>query len=424
MKRLLILGAGTAGTIIANRLRKKLPSDDWQIVIVDEEQTHYYQPGYLFLPFGGYEPDEITRPIAPTLADGIDLHHATVELVDTDTDEVVLSGGDRLGYDQLVIATGTSPQPSEIEGLAGPEWRRSIHEFYTYDGAVALRDRLRAFTGGRLVVHVAEMPIKCPVAPMEFAFLADDYFRKLGIRPNTEILYVTSLSGAFTKPVASARLGGMLDERNIALETDFVTERVDAETKQLVSYDGREIAFDLLVTVPPNMGAEFVEKSGLGDELRHVRVDPGTFQTEEHPNVFAIGDAANLPTSKAGSVAHFAADVFVDNFLDHVAGRPMRKRFDGHANCFVEAGDGKALLIDFNYDVEPLPGRFPWARIGPLKLLEESRINHLGKLAFKPLYWKVLLPGRRLPVSSAMSLAGKVQPEISTTNQLDQEVTM
>jgi len=422
VKRLVILGAGTAGTIVANRLRKRLDASEWEIVVVDESRDHLYQPGFLFLPFGGYKTDEIRKPIRPTLANGISLMVATVEEVVADSDEVVLGDGTRLHYDQLVIATGTTPQPSEIEGLLGTEWRKSVHEFYTFEGAVALRDKLESFTGGRLVVHIAEMPIKCPVAPMEFAFLADDHFTKLGIRRSTEITYVTPLSGAFTKPIASAHLGGMLHERDIALESDFVTEKIDDDNKLLVSYDGREIPFDLLVTVPPNMGAEFVERSGLGDDLRHVRVDPGTFQSVYHTNVFAIGDAANLPTSKAGSVAHFAAHVFVENFVDHVAGRPMTQRFDGHANCFVEAGAGKALLIDFNYDVEPLPGRYPWGRLGPLKLLEESRINHFGKLAFKPLYWNVLLPGRPLPVPTAMSMAGKVQPEIS--EETKQEVTM
>jgi len=158
------------------------------------------------------------------------------------------------------------------------------------------------------------------------------------------------------------------------------------------------------------MGAEFVARSGLGDELNHVRVDPHTFLADGLQNVFALGDAAALPISKAGSVAHFAVDVFVENFLEHIAGRPMQRAFDGHANCFVESGAGKALLIDFNYDTEPLPGTYPLPVVGPLSLLKETRVNHLGKLAFKPIYWHMLLPGRRLPVPNAMSMAGKEIP--------------
>jgi sulfide:quinone oxidoreductase len=231
--------------------------------------------------------------------------------------------------------------------------------------------------------------------------------------------FATPLSGAFTKPIASERLGDMLETRDIRVEPDFYVERIDDHA--IVSYDERVSPFDLLVTVPLNMGADFVARSGLGDELNHVRVDPNTFLADGCQNVFALGDAAALPISKAGSVAHFAVDVFVENFLDHIAGRPMSRSFDGHANCFVESGGGKALLIDFNYDTEPLPGSYPIAGFGPLRLLKETRINHLGKLAFRPIYWHMLLPGRRLPVPNAMSMAGK---EFPTDQQPREDVTI
>ena len=283
--------------------------------------------------------------------------------------------------------------------LDGGQWRESIHDFYTFDGALALREKLRDFTGGRVVVHVVEMPIKCPVAPLEFAFLADAFFRGRGMRDRVELVYVTPLPGAFTKPIASARLGGMLDERKIALEPDFVVERIDADRKTLVSYDEREVPFDLLVTVPLNMGADYIARSGLGDELNYVPVDKHTLLSTRYDNIFAVGDASNIPASKAGSVAHFSVEVFVENFLAHIDGRPMTGSFDGHANCYVEAGDGKALLIDFNYDTEPLPGTYPVPHIGPFRLLEETRINHWGKLAFRWMYWHLLLPGRPHPAA-------------------------
>jgi sulfide:quinone oxidoreductase len=254
------------------------------------------------------------------------------------------------------------------------------------------------------------MPIKCPVAPLEFAFLADAYFRKRGIRDRVELVYATPLPGAFTKPIAAERLGSMLDERAITVEPDFLVEHIDDEAQALVSYDGREVPFDLLVTVPLNMGADFIRRSRLGDELNYVPVDKHTLLAKGYPNIFAIGDANNIPASKAGSVAHFAVEVFVDNFLAHVAGEPMTGSFDGHANCFVEAGDGQALLIDFNYDVEPLPGRYPLPGVGPFRLLSPSAMNHWGKLAFRWLYWHVLLPGRPIPLPAHMSMAGKQQP--------------
>ena len=407
MKRLVILGGGTAGTMVANKLLRRLPLGDWRITVVDRDGRHLYQPGLLFVPFGGRE--DLLKPRRRLLRDGIRLVQGEIAKVDPVAKEVRLTDGELLRYDYLVIATGTGPRPDQTPGMLGSEWHRSIHDFYTYDGAFALRDALQGFTGGRIVVHVVDQPIKCPVAPLEFTFLLESYFRRRGMRDQVELVYVTPLDGAFTKPIASRYLGRLLDERKIAVETDFLVERVDAERKTLVSYDEREIGYDLLVTVPLNMGADFIATSGLGDELNYVPVDKHTLRSTAYPEVFAVGDANDIPTSKAGSVAHFASEVFVENFLQYVEGEPMTHRFDGHANCFVETGDGKALLIDFNYDTEPLPGRFPLGRLGPLSLLRETKANHWGKVAFRWIYWHLLLPGRPLPVPNRMSMKGKVQ---------------
>ena len=410
MRNLLILGGGTAGTMIANKLQKRLGDDDWTITVVDRDDEHHYQPGYLFVPFGGYTQDEIVRSRHHFIADGVRLVYDDVDHVSPDDRTVRLGSGRVLDYDYLVIASGTTPRPDQTPGLLGPEWRHSIFDFYTLDGAEALAAALESFDHGRLVVHIAEMPIKCPVAPLEFTFLADSWLRERGIRDRVELVYVTPLDGAFTRPVASERLGHMLAERKVDVVTDFMIESVDPDRKVLVSYDEREVPFDLLVTVPVNMGADFVARSGLGDELQYVTVDKHTLRHTTYDNIFAVGDASNIPASKAGSVAHFAVDVFVRNFLEHVEGRPMTESFDGHANCFVEAGDDKALLIDFNYDTEPLPGKYPLPVVGPLSLLEETRANHLGKLAFRHVYWNVLLPGHPVPLPAHMSMAGKRVP--------------
>ena len=398
MKRLVVLGAGTAGTMVANRMRARLPADDWSVTAVDRDNAHRYQPGYLFLPFGAYRPAQVTRARRRYLADDVDLVLGDVEAVLGPSSTVVLTDGRRLPYDYLVVATGTSPRPEQTAGMDGPLWRTSIHDFYSYEGATALAPALREFDGGRLVVHVTDMPIKCPVAPLEFTFLADSWLRQHGRRQRTELVFVTPLPGAFTKPTASRLLGTMLDDRQIAVEADFLVERVDDEARTLVSYDDREVPFDLLVTVPLNMGADFVARSGLGDELEYVRVDKHTLQSRDEANIFAIGDATDIPASKAGSVAHFAVDVLVGNLLQAMRGQRMTHSFDGHANCFVESGNGKGLLLDFDYDTEPLPGRYPWRHLGPLALLKETRANHWGKLAFRWLYWNVLLPGRPLPL--------------------------
>jgi sulfide:quinone oxidoreductase len=409
MRRLVVLGAGTAGTMVVNKLRHRLSREDWQISVVDSSDRHFYQPGYLFLPFGRYTPDQVVRPVRRYIPDGVYLVQGEVDRVDPDAGEVQLTDGHRMPYDYLVIATGVEPRPDQTPGMLDPAlWRRSIFDFYTYDGAVALADALPAFDGGRLVVHIVDMPIKCPVAPLEFTFLADAWLRERGLRHRVELVYATPLPGAFTKPIASARLGSMLADRDIVVEPDFLVERLDGPN--LVSYDDRKIGFDLLVTVPLNMGAEYVARSGLGNELNLVPVDRSTLLSKAYPNIFALGDANDIPASKAGSVAHFSVEVFADNFVEHVRGQPMTGRFDGHANCFVESGGGKALLIDFNYDTQPLPGDYPLPGLGPFRLLEETRTNHLGKLAFRWMYWNLLLPGRPIPLPAHMSMAGKHTP--------------
>ncbi|KAE8764962.1 type III sulfide quinone reductase, selenoprotein subtype [Georgenia thermotolerans] len=406
MAHVVILGGGTAGTMVANKLRRKL-GDGARITVVDRDDAHLYQPGLLLLPFGVYDPHDLLRPRDRFLHRGVDLVLAEVAQVLPKEKEVLLGDGRTLRYDVLVVATGVAPRPDQTPGMSDGQWRRSVFDFYSLEGAVALRDALADWPGGRLVVHVTEMPVKCPVAPLEFAFLADAFFEERRMRERVEIVYVTPLEGPFTKPVASAHLGAMFADRHIGLEPDFYVERVDPETRTLVSMDEREVPFDLLVTVPVNMGADYVARSGLGDELNYVPVDRGTLQSTASPDVFAIGDANDIPASKAGSVAHFESDGVVENIVDHLHGRPLTHRFDGHANCFIETGHGKGLLIDFNYDTEPLPGVYPYPRVGPLSLLKETRANHLGKLAFLHLYWNVLLPGRPMPVPSRMSMAGK-----------------
>ena len=407
MRQLLVLGAGTAGTTVVNKLRHRLDSEEWQITVVDQDDVHLYQPGLLLLPFGVYEPSELVKPRHRFIPDGVGLELGEIDRVDAAANRVLLADGRVLDYDYLVIATGTSPRPDQTPGMAEGQWRKSIFDFYTLDGATALRQKLTAWEGGRLVVHIVEMPIKCPVAPLEFAFLADAFFAERGMRDKVDITYVTPLEGAFTKPIAARHLGGMLADRKIALEGDFMVDRVDPDAKTLVSMDERVVPFDLLVTVPLNMGADFVARSGLGDELNYVPVDKHTLQSKAHDNVFAIGDASDIPASKAGSVAHFSVELFAENFVDLVEGRPMTHLFDGHANCFIESGHGKGLLIDFNYDTEPLPGKYPVPGIGPFTLLEESYVNHWGKLGFRWAYWHLLLPARPLPVPALMSMAGK-----------------
>lgn len=415
MKNLLILGAGTSGTMMANHLRPKLYHNEWNITIVDQYKTHYYQPGFLFLPFDTYTEDQVKKVGKKLIHKKVNYIQKKIEKILPEENKVELED-ETLDYDVLIIATGSKIAPEETEGLIGPLWKKDIFDFYTYEGSLALRNKLRDWQGGKLVVHITEMPIKCPVAPLEFAFLADSFFREKGMRDKVEISYVTPLTGAFTKPTCSTALAYLLKEKDIHLEADFAIMEVDNDKKEIVDYEDRRIPFDLLVSIPTNMGDEVIERSGLGDDLNFIPTHHNTLQSEAHENIFVIGDATDVPASKAGSVAHFQAETLTDNILLYIGGYPLKKEFDGHANCFIETGNNKALLIDFNYVTEPVHGKFPFAKIGPLRLLKESVFNHWGKLAFRWIYWNMLLKGIPIPfVRRHMSFKGKVfdiKPEI------------
>ncbi len=407
MKKLVILGAGTAGTIMLNKFSGVLEKDKWQVTIVDKDETHYYQPGFLFIPFGIYGKKDVIKPKRDFFPIGANVIISDIERIESDKNRVILANKVVLPYDFLIIATGAHIEPAQTEGMTGELWHKSIFDFYTIQGACGLAEFFRHWQGGRIVINISEMPIKCPVAPLEFAFLADWYFTERGIRDKVDIHFVTPLTGAFTKPRASAILGDFLNKKNIRLTSDFNIARVDNHEKKIVSWDENEIPFDVLVTIPTNMGDGAIQRSGMGDELNFIPTDKETLQAKDFTNIFVIGDATDLPSSKAGSVAHFQADILYDNFLSVIDGRKPDAKFDGHANCFIESGFGKGILIDFNYTTEPLPGKFPLPGIGPFSLLEETKMNHYGKIMFRWMYWNFLLKGLELPIESNMSMAGK-----------------
>lgn len=407
MKKLVILGAGTGGTIMLNKLSNLLDKQEWHITIVDQFETHYYQPGFLFIPFGIYGRRDVIKPRRDFLPPGSDIIISEINRIEPEQNRVLLKNGQLLDYDYLIIATGTKIHPEETEGLKGELWHKSIFDFYTLEGTTALAEFFKHWQGGELIVNVVEMPIKCPVAPLEFLFLADWFFTEREMRDKVNIHFVTPLSGAFTKPIASKVLGDFLDRKGIKMTGDFNIGRVDNEHKKIISWDEQEIPFDVLVTIPTNMGDEAIARSGMGDELNYVPTDKYTLRSKNYDNIFVIGDATDMPASKAGSVVHFEAEILTENFMNAIEGREMTAQFDGHANCFIESGFGNGILIDFNYDTEPLPGQFPLPGVGPFSLLEETKMNHYGKLMFRWVYWHALLKGKELPIESHMSMAGK-----------------
>ena len=408
MKTFLILGAGTGGTMVANKMSKILDDHEWQIIIIDKDENHYYQPGFLFIPFGIYTQKDVIKPKRNFLPQNINVIFSEIELIEPDKNRVRLSNGKKeIYYDYLVIATGSHLHPDETPGLLDTGWRKNIFDFYSLDGAVALAKYLKYWKGGKLVLNITEMPIRCPVAPLEFLFLADWFFTERGIRNNVEITFVTPLPGAFTKPRAASVLGSLLEDKGISLVPDFNIMEVDNGKQVIRSYDQKEINYDLLITIPTNMGADVIGRSNMGDELNFIPIDKFTLQSKQYENIWVIGDAGNAPTSKAGSVAHFMLEVMIDNISRDMEGLPPQPKFDGHANCFIESGFEKGILIDFNYDVEPLPGKYPLPGFGPFSLLKESAVNPWGKMLFRWTYWNILLKGEELPFESQMTMSGK-----------------
>lgn len=425
MKRIVILGAGTGGALCANLLAHRLDMRQWSITVIDREQQHIYQPGLLFLPFGlyGYHGTaDVVRPIASPLPGQARLVTAEIEHIDPVRREVRTSQGS-FAYDFMISSLGCRAAPEEVEGMA-EAMGREVHTFYTLDGALAMQQPLQRMTQGRLVIDICEMPIKCPVAPLEFAFLADYYFAQKGIRDRIRITLVTPYTGAFTKPNANRVLSKLADERGIEVVPNFATSEVDTAARVIRTFDGRSVDYDLLCAIAPNLGPAVLDDSGLGDGAGYGLTDPRTLKSRKAEHIYLLGDNTNVSTSKAGSVAHFEAETVVENLLREIDGQPPLHSFDGHANCFVETGYHKAMLLDFNYDVEPLEGSFPLPHAGPFSLLEESYMNHVGKIAFKWVYWNMLLPGHlpKVPLlPSHMNFLGK---DLSTAPQMRHAGTM
>ncbi len=407
MKKILILGSGSGGTMVAAKLRKELSENKWQITIIDNDEFHHYQPGWLFIPFGIYSPADCIRQKREFIPKGVDF--ILDEIVTVSPDQKTVEGKKgKYTYDWLVIASGCRIVPQEVEGLMD-DWHGSIHDFYTLDGAVALRKKLKYFSKGRLVLNIAELPFKCPVAPIEFVFMADWFFTINDVRKDIEIEFVTPVSGVFTKPISTKLLSRMAEQKNIKVTPNFDLAQVNAEEKTIESHQGVKINYDLLISIPPNFGAQFIGDSGIGDPMCYVDTDHFTLKKKKYDYVYVIGDATNVPTSKAGAVAHYESDTVVENLVREIEGMPAKPTFDGHSTCFICSGYDKAVLIDFNYKVEPLPGKFPFPGLGPFNLLGDSNLNYWGKMMFKWVYFNMMLKGLELPLEPQMTMAGKMR---------------
>ena len=408
MRKILILGSGAGGTMVAANLRKELDDGEWQITLIDKDEQHHFQSGYLFIPFGIYSKDDVLKPKRDFVPKGVDFVVDNVIKVDTEQRRLETEKGDSYDYDWLVISTGCRIVPEEVEGMMDG-WREDVFDFYTLDGAVALSKKLKYFDSGKVVLNIAEFPYKCPIAPMEFVFMADWFFQVNGVRDKVEIEFVTPIDNIFTKPVAAKALRAFADKKNIKVTPYFDLAKVNANEKTIESQKGEKVGYDLLVAIPPNFGAQAITDSDMGDPMGYMQVDQYTLKAQNVDRVYVLGDATNAPTSKAGSVAHYMSYTVVENLVREIDGHDALPSFDGHATCFLASGFEKAILLDFNYEVEPLPGKFPFPGMGPFSLLQDTFGNYWGKMMFKWVYWNLMMKGLDLPLEAQMNIAGKLR---------------
>jgi sulfide:quinone oxidoreductase len=359
----------------------------------------------LFVPFGIQKANTLVRSRKKYILPDVNFVIDEITHIDPDKKEVKTKKH-KFSYDFLVISTGCKVVPEENDGLM-EAWGKNAFSFYTIEGAEMLHKKLKEFDGGKLVMNIAELPFKCPVAPIEFVFLADWYFKNRGIRHKTEIEFVTPLPGAFTKPKASAVFIESAKSKNIKITTSFELNAVNGKEKYIESIKGDKVSFDTLVVVPSTIGDKVISDSGMDDGIGYVPTHHNTLKALKHDGIYVIGDATNVPTSKAGSVAHYEADVVVFNIMSEIHGVKPEEIYDGHSTCFIVYSKGTSSLIDFNYKIEPLHGMFPAPKFGPFSLLKETKMNWYGKLGFEWLYWNVLLAGRHLGAPPTLVMAGK-----------------
>jgi sulfide:quinone oxidoreductase len=370
--RIVVLGGGTGGTVLANKLASKLDdeidSGAAEVTLVDETGVHVYKPVWLYVAFGEAEPSEGRRPLDDLLDRRVRLRTGRVTDIDTGGKRLTVDGTEGLDYDHLVVATGARLVPDRIPGLV-----EGAHDFYSEDGAERLRDALAAFDGGRVVLSVAGMPHMCPAAPVEFTLMVEDWLRERGLRDASEVVYTAPSERSHKLPPVADWADERFDARGIESHTGFTVERVDPDERTLHAVDGRAVDYDLLVTIPPHAGVDLVADAGLGDD-GWVETDPRTLEAARADDVYAIGDTTDIERPMAGSVAHYQAGVVADRIAAQVRGHRPTATYDGKVLCFLEAGMDEATFVSFDYDSLP-------------DLREESKLVHWAKGAYNESYW-------------------------------------
>lgn len=371
-ERVVIVGGGTGGSVLANdladRLESELDAGDVEVTLVNDGPDHVYKPVWLYVPFGQRETADGRRRLDELVDDAVDLRIDRVTDIDTEAKQLGFSDGPTMGYDHLVLATGSTLRPERVPGLA-----EGGHDFYSEPGATELRDELLSFTEGEIVLSVVGTPHMCPAAPLEFVFMVDDWFRKRGLREDVEVTYTYPIQRVHGNPHIAEWARPIMDERDINVETFFNAESVDPEAETITSMEGTELDYDLLVTIPPHGGIDLIEEAGLGDD-GWVDVNKHTLEAEAAENAYALGDTAATGVPNAGSVAHYQAGVVGRRLASEIRGRPATARYDGKTLCFIETGMDAASYVEFDYENPPSPA-------------PPSQKLHWSKLAYNESYW-------------------------------------
>jgi sulfide:quinone oxidoreductase len=374
--RLVILGGGVGGTLLANVLVHKLSEDEINVTVIDATGKHVYQPGWLYVPFGEEDPRHLVKSERKLLHKRVNLVTATASRVEPESKRVIMDDGSELPYDSLVIATGARLAPEAVPGF-----EEAAHHFYSEPAARRLKSVLEQFDGGHLVIGVADIPYRCPPAPLEFAFKVEEYLQKRNLRNKTMITYLSPINRVFTIESVSTFVTPMLEERGIEYETFFNTESIDPATRTITSLEGTEMSYDLLVMIPPHRGAEIVSRSGLGDAQGWLETDRHTLEAKKFPDIYGIGDATDIPVSKSGSAAHFEAKVLADRLIDKIRGSgDDSPEYDGRVLCFLETGHGQASQLVFDFSKPPDPPA-------------PNHFYHYEKLLFNKVYWYIVPRG-------------------------------
>jgi sulfide:quinone oxidoreductase len=376
LKRVVIVGGGVGGTIVANALAESTDDESVEITLISQSKKHVYQPGFVSVALGSVTPDSLIHDERKLLSDRVNFVVDKVVLIDAKNRQVQVADGRKYDYEFLVVAAGARYCPEEIPG-----YEEAAHHFYDVPHALKLRRALEGFTGGKILVGVGSVPYKCPPAPIEFALLLDEYYAKKGMRNAVEIEYFYPINGVFTIKSVEPTLAKLLDEREIPYHVFFNTESIDPEKRKVSSMEGETLDYDLLVMTPPHRGSKVVEDSGLGDKGGWLPTDKSSLKAKGFDEVYGLGDCTDLPISKSGSAAHFEAKIVADSLAGELSGEPSAARYDGHVMCFLETGFGKGMTLDFNYNRPPKPSH-------------PNRIAHWEKTLLNKLYWSTVPKAR------------------------------